>query len=450
MKYFVVLNSPNGYVDKGFQQAGVSGICDYLKIPVDKTNQCNRQNAIFAKKAAFGFPNTFIDPKKIYIYIKNQTAKNPNKHNVFILPGFAYSAFLSNYLNKFNPKNTSFISIDTYFSPKPNSAWPKNLFQYSFNQQYSGYNAGLYVAIQALLYPEKFKDGDLKKPGKQIKFAAIGGIKIPAISAYAFGFKAAIQTIHENREVILELIKSSSDKNLKTLLKNKKIDPKQKVDLIFEKVSIIGGFDPQTKSDETRFLTKELFDKHRVSAVFSIAVSLTFTMQRVAKEQNFIDKLKQNWIVGVDSDQAFSLADEVGPVTQDKSDSVFLVSATINLRRLVNNILEKINNKKPATKSEKIGSFEMNKDLIQIPSRYRNNKNLVWVVLEKLANKKIPQKSGKLSIEVTKNLDDLFVKELISKSFDSKFVGFNPIWNFLNSPKKNLKNFKLEYRNLLK
>lgn len=438
-RYFVVLNSQNGYVDRGFQQSGIFGICDYLKIPVDETNQCNRKNSLFIKKAGFGFPNTIIDPKKIYIYIKNQISKNPKKQNVFILPGFTFSNFLTRFLENFDAKKTFFISIDTFYNKKP---WPKNLFQFGFNQQYSGYNAGLYVAIQALLYPEKFKDGDLQKSGKQIKFAAVGGMKIPAIAAYALGFKAAIQTVNDYRLPILNFIKrQQSDPKIKKFFQNRLINPEQAPELIFEKVSIVGGFDPQIKSSETRHLTQTLFQKHRVSVVFSIAVSLTFTMQRVAKEQNHKERSAQNWIVGVDNDQSFSLENQMDLVTQKTSDSIFLVSATINLQTLISKILNKIEKKEFATKNNKIGSFEKDQELVQIPKRYRNSQNSVWVVLEKLAKYDFENKKSK-TINVTKNFEDWLLTKLINLSESSKLNP--PIWKFLNSPNQNLNDLKIQ------
>lgn len=288
--FFLILNSPFAYVDKGFHEAIIHGTCNFLNIKID---QCLTKNPEFKKRIKYGYSGTLVDPKKIYNYIKSQILKYPDQKRIFILPGYNFTAFFNAYLQRFDPKLNYFFAVDTFFNPvnaRVSGIWPENFYEYGFNQQYAGYNAGLYAATQALLRPDLFKDADHNPSnGKQIRFASLGGLKIPAIAAYALGFKLAIQKVNDHRKTILQTIKNSSDPFLKALTKKLKINPDQNVELSFFKNLIIGGFDQKLNSKDTYHLAKNLFKKHNVSVIFSIAVNLTSIMQKVANEQNYLE-----------------------------------------------------------------------------------------------------------------------------------------------------------------
>ncbi len=385
--FFLLLNEPYAYVDKGFHQAILNGTCNFLNIA---SQQCLTSNPQFNARISYGYSGTVVDPKKIYDYLKSQVLKYPHQKRIFLLPGYNFTAFLNSYLKQFDPKLDAFFSVDTFFNPvhsKLPGRWPSNLYEYGFNQQYAGYNAGLYAAIQALLRPDLFKDADQNSNnGKQIRFASLGGLKIPAIAAYALGFKLAIEKVNDHRRAILKAIKNSSDPLVRKMTTKLPINPDQKVELSFFKNLIIGGFDLQLNGKETYHLAQKLFKKHRVSVLFSIAVNLTSIMQKVANEQNYLQKNRQHWVVGVDIDQAAILAKDQAPITFEPSPTVFLVSAKINLQKLTTTILHKIDSGQKALKSQKIGNLDTKNDreYVQIPERYQNLTNPVWLVYQRV------------------------------------------------------------------
>ena len=394
---FVVINAPHGYVDQGFNQATIDGACAFLKIP---KSDCTTKNEVFRRRIRYGYPGTLAQPRKIYDFVKSQERKYPDRKRVFVFPGFTFSNFLIQYLDKFDSKSNTFVSVDTWYSPEKGKPWPGNLYQYSFNQQYAGYNAGLYTAIQAILRPELFKDAD-KDPtnGKQIRFGSLGGLNIPPIAAYALGFALAIEKVNQNKQAILQKIKESTDPLVQKIVKKiGKINPQQRVDLSFYKNLNIGGFDPTLKSGETYFLSKELFEKGGVSVVFSIAVPLTSVMQKVAKEQNFLEKKRQNWVVGVDIDQGLTLGENPPTRVGFEMNNVFITSAQINLEKLTKITMEKIVANELSKGSAKVGDLKTkeNREFVQISARYQNPDNPAWVIYKRLLEKE-PFNGAKLT-----------------------------------------------------
>ena len=374
--YFVVINAPTGYSDKGFTEASILGACLFLGI--DKEEDCDRSNPKFAEKLAYGYPNTINDPKRIYDYVLEEHNKSGAK--TFILPGFTYTEFIGNYIYDLEKKGITIVAIDTFFETPEGKNWPKNLYQYGFKQQYSGFNAGLYAGLAALVDPTRFKDGNDQKDGQQIHFAALGGLEIPPIAAYALGFKHGIELVNEFKQEIYNRGRAA-----KIIKAEYKIDA---VELKFVALDIIGGFDSQLKSAETKTLARDLFRNDGVSVLFSIAVSLTEPMHKAAFEENFREGRKQNYVVGVDVDQGYSFYNET--TWQPHEESLYLTSALIDLKELINKVLVRVANDQTETGSVFVGASKpedkfqdiQQSKLVQIPLRYRTTENPVWQLFE--------------------------------------------------------------------
>ena len=505
--YFVVINSEVGYADKGFSEASILGVCLFLGI--NKQEDCNRSNPKFAKKLAYGYPNTTSNPKRIYDYILQENYKSGTK--TFILTGSTYTEFLSNYIYELEKQGITIIAIDALFEPPrseqlnqlyptksaaeikvlensqerakkfypqksiveqavitttlekvtilldqttdklkqklqdqnlktrekrglkllldylidkqkrkhtvlptnefPQEAtndwinktslpikvqslmqkqlvkkiiyikhWPQNLYQYSFKREYSGFNAGLYTGLTALVDPTRFKDGNTQQTGQQIHFAALGGLKTPPTTAYVLGFKHGIELVNEFKQEIYNRGRAA-----KIIKAEYKIDA---VELKFVALDIIGGFDSQLKSAETKTLARDLF-RDGVSVLFSIAVSLTEPMHTAAAEENFREGRKQNYVIGVDVDQGYSFYNET--TWQPHSESLFLTSALVDSKELVNRILGRVADGQTDIEPVYVGGSKIEPEpegvqqskLVQIPLRYRTIKNPVWQLFQK-------------------------------------------------------------------
>lgn len=293
-RFNTVLNTEYGFTDRGFSQQAVEGVCKAFNIPSD---ECNGANKYFLNSIiGYGYPKTMSDSLLLGRYIDNfiQTEKVNN----FVLPGYTFTQFLCDLNHKYERQKVTFIAVGTYFAPNNPSckyndqarSWPKNLWQIGFKQHVAGFHAGLYAGLYALKNPHQFKDYDAAKPGKQIAFAALGGMWIPAIMKYALGFKYGLELVNKN--------------------KMKFADVDQQNTVIFTDYKDIQGFDAIKYSSPAKKLASQLYKK-KVSVIFSIAVSLTAAISLAASEdivQN--NGKKQSWVIGVDVDQGVLIFNE--------------------------------------------------------------------------------------------------------------------------------------------
>lgn len=393
---FVVISSKTGYTDKSFNQESINGACQYYKIAIQ---QCNINNAKFRQNIAYGFPNTVINGQKIFQFIK-QTHRT-KKTDIFVLTGFTFTNFLNHYIQKLQAKKINLISITTNYQPKSNNAWPSNLYQYQFQEQKAGFMAGLYAALYALFNPDQFKDGNLQKPGKQIKFSSLGLILVPAILAFGLGFKAAIDYVDQNKKLFW-----STAKKLNIPLPDKTTF--DQIDLYHQNFEIIGGTDFNQKNAEASQLAKKLY-KTGTSVIFSIAGMFTVSINNQAKIENFRSEKKQNWVVGVDVDQGFSLFNQKGWQSQDQ----ILTSAIINVRGVVTQAIKQIRQNNPMSNTEIIKDLQF----FQIPNRYRNLANPLWKIWMQnrnlLENKQyIKQMSDQIDVLIKQKNWNLAIQKL--------------------------------------
>ena len=337
-KYNVVLSVKYGYLDKGFNQQAIEGVCLAFQI---KPNDCNGKNKLFREgKISYGYSGTFDSVSLIKEYVDN-FAETENT-NFFVMPGFTYEAFLRKWLfdnrEYFQKKNINFISVGTAIFTDPQK-WPKNFWQVLFEEYLPGYYAGLYAGAYALMNPEQFKDGNPKQKGKQIHFAALGGLWIPPITRYALGFKLGISEINKNRDRF-------TDTN---------------TEVLFTQYETTGSFD---NTSQSKFDTARLF-RSGVSVVFSIAVSLTIANQAAAKEEDTSAGKEQHWIVGVDIDQGLTVNNE--DANSAKLKGKILVSAILKIKEYLADLIQKINRGEESAAPITVKSS----DYLSIPQRFK-------------------------------------------------------------------------------
>ena len=241
--------------------------------------------------------------------------------------------------------------------------WPKNLWQINFKEYYAGYHAALYSAVYALLHPEKFKDYNWSKKGKQIAFAALGGLWIPPIISYVLGFKYGIQKVNEIRQKFLKY------------QKNKIID----TELLFVKYQNIGGFSVSKMGDKVKAMSKNIYKNNKVSVIMNIAVSLSSSVHLAALESNEETNKKQHWVIGVDVDQGHILFKE--PKDEPKIKNQILVSGILRIKKAVTEVIKNKISKQKIPKGPFIpGKSETenkHSEYSTIPDRFKKNKE-VW------------------------------------------------------------------------
>ena len=358
-RVFVLLNHPTAYADKAFNQLAIEGACQYFAIPIQNCNQSNRQ---FRANIAYGFAGTAVNPRRFYEYITS--VARTKKIKIFILPGYNFTPFLAKYVRAFTAQNLKFIGVTTNYQVLHNQQWPNNLYQFKFQEQKAGFFAGLYSGLFALLHPTRFKDADLQAPGRQIKFASMGILPVPAVFAFALGFKAGIDFINANKTTWQAAAKTA----------NVALDPNvalSTLSLYHEGFKIINGTDFRLKNAEVLQLAKTLYNQS-ASVIFSVASPFTVSIQQQAKQENYLLKTPQHWVVGVDTDQGVALFEQTGWESKNQ----IITSAIIDIARQVKQGLQFIDNGQIPTTEFIETAFAA----FRIPARYRDQNNPVWKI----------------------------------------------------------------------
>ena len=345
-KYHIVLQLKNGFQDKGFEQQAVEGLCLAFKI---QPKDCNFNNKLFKEgKISYAYrgdSGTVSDIKK---HIDNFV--DLDQKNFFVMSGWVFEEFLEKWVFEdreyFQKRGINFIGIGTTLAPKDGKNWPKNFWQVLFEEYLPGYYAGLYAAAYALMNPDQFKDADDDTDGKQIYFGALGGDWVPAIARFALGFKLGISVINQKRNEF-----TNTD-----------------TQVLFTKYQTNGGWgDTLEEKQNAQTKVKNMFVEG-VSVVFSIAATLTSTLQTIAQEENTRTGKNQHWVVGVDVDQGIVINDEDQQSSTRKGS--ILVSALKKSREKLADLIKDIDQEEKAT--GKLINVTQNKYL-SIPQRFKND-----------------------------------------------------------------------------
>lgn len=402
-KYNVVLSLKYGYLDKGFNQQAIEGVCDAFAV---LPQFCNGESKLFQEgKISYGYAGTMDSIALIKEYVDNFA--ETEKVNHFITPGFTYSTFLKKWLfddrQYFQDKGINFIAIGTALGASPGKSWPKNFWQLLFEEYLPGYYAGLYAGAYALMNPDQFKDGNVNKKGKQIHFASLGGLWISPIARYALGFKLGVDEVNDQRQVI-------SPEN------------GDQVELLVTNYRTTGSFD---NSAQSKFDTAKLY-REGVSVVFSIAVSLTNANQTAAREEDTTAGKKQHWVIGVDIDQGVSINNE-DPTSSQRQGNI-LVSAILKIRQKLADLIQDLEKGTVTGENILISSSKY----LSIPQRFKNDRP--WKKVEEVI---LNQKTN-AEPEATKiNLMRLWIK----KAFEDRNQDANDrLLAFLNAPTSRLQN----------
>ena len=402
-KYNVVLSLKYGYLDKGFNQQAIEGVCQAFDVPV---KSCNGKNKLFQEgKISYGYAGTMDSIALIKEYVDNFA--ETEKIDYFITPGFTYTNFLQKWLFEdrqyFRQKGINFISIGTGIGLSDGEAWPENFWQILFEEYLPGYYAGLYAGAYALMNPDQFKDGDLNKKGKQIRFAALGGLWIPPIARYALGFKLGVSDVNKQKDQFTD---------------------NAGIEVLFTDYQTTGSFDNTTQS---KFDSARIF-RDGVSVIFSIAVSLTVANQAAAKEENTTAGKTQHWIIGVDIDQGLTVNNEDNNSSQRKGN--ILVSAVLKIKERLSDLIKAINrtNKKGESIVVTSGKY------LSIPKRFTNDqewKKVKEVILDKLPNAEPTAETMQL------------MRDSVNQEFSLNNAGSTNLIDFLN-------NSELDFTDLVK
>ncbi len=407
-KYNVVLSSKFSFIDKGFGQQAVEGVCLALKIKLD---ECNGKNPLFKEgKISYSYPGTMDNISLIREYVDNFVETEGIDH--FIMPGFTYTAFLQewvfNNIDYFQQKGVNFIAIGTSFGEQWNDKWPVNFWQLLFEEYLPGYFAGLYAGVYALLNPDQFKDGDKDKSGKQIHFAALGGLWIPPILRYALGFKLGLESVNNLKKQVLPADRKE-----------------EKIEILFTDYEDIGGFDVDKYSQQVKFQATRLFRKG-VSVIFPIAVTLTGAVHSVALDEDTNLQKPQHWVIGVDADQGVAIVNE-SPDSSEYKGKV-LISGILKIRERLAKLIKDIK------KGEYLNKANSKKNIIVTESKYlsvpdRFKTTPVWKKVENVFLKDSPEPVAEIKL-----MNSLVEKAFFGKNQEEMKSINLLLRRFLNNP----------------
>ncbi|SHJ38224.1 nucleoside-binding protein [Clostridium cavendishii DSM 21758] len=248
----------------------------------------------------FNLVSTYLKPIEATEtqYIKAIDNLVDSRYNLIVTPGVRFETAIAKAQEKY--KDVKFVLVDA----TPKSLYGKiqvadNTVAILFAEDEAGFLAGVATALQ-------IKEGNV---------GFIGGLRIPAIQRFNFGFQQGINYANENLGT--------------------------KIELKPENVRYVGSFN---NIEQGAKLADEMYDKG-VKAIFTAAGESGIGVMNEAKKRAFSGK--EVWIVGYDKDQY-----ESGLYAGKKS--IVLTSAVINLDNATYDVI----------KSATQGNFQGGKTLI--------------------------------------------------------------------------------------
>ena len=395
-KFHIVLQKKSGFQDQGFEQQAIEGVCWAFKI---QPKDCQGGHRLFKEnKIGYGSPRSMGNISEVKKYVDKFIASE--KTNFFVVSGFVFRAFLQTWLfdnrEYFQKQGVNFIGIGTTLAPKDGKNWPKNFWQVYSEEYLPGYYAGLYAGAYALMNPDQFKDADKDNTnGKQIHFAALGGLWLPAIARYALGFKLGISEVNGNKD------------RFTTVATN--------TEVLFTNYETNGSF---VDYNGAKAKAQDLF-KQGISVIFSIGSTLTQTLQAAAKEEDTSAGKEQHWIVGVDVDQGLTINNE--DVDSEQLKGNILVSALTNRKYKLADLVKKID--QGEEKTGRLVTVTDNNHL-SLPQRFK--KTETWKRIQSVILDQKPQPTVAIMNKM---------KEWVAKAMDEAFK--TKLQTFLNDKRNN-------------